>query len=289
MQKLLKEYKASLKDISVEEVVDLYLFRPIAFLIVKLIYRLPITPNQVSVLSMAAGITSGVFYAMGDKKSFLYAGLFYALSHILDCSDGMIARLKKMATPIGRIIDGWADYITAFAVYVGLLIGLHNGSFQLPVSSPWVLMIPTVFSMAAHCILVDYYRHEFMAHALGKTTTTRKDLKFFSAKLEELNKVKGKYLEKILIIVYLGYTKLQLRESKEVKKYPRDKYYKSNKPLLLLWNWIGLATHIFIMILATFLYEPMIFFYYIIGLANIWMVVVGIIQVRTNKKIAIKN
>jgi hypothetical protein len=128
-----------------------------------------------------------------------------------------------------------------------------------------------------------------MAHALGKTNTTRKDLKFFSAKLVELKKVKGKYLEKILIIVYLGYTKLQLKESKEMKKYPRDKYYNSNKRLLHLWNWIGLATHVFILILATFLYDPMIFFYYIIGLANIWMVVMGIIQVRTNKKIAIKE
>jgi len=288
MHKLYDEYKASLKDTAVEEMVDLYLFRPIAFAIVKLIYPLPITPNQLSVLSILTGIASGVFFAMGDRQSFIYAGLFYALSHILDCCDGMIARLKRNGTPIGRIIDGWADYITSVAVYVGLLIGLHGGSFQLPVS-PWALMVPASFSLFIHCMMVDYYRHEFMAHALGKNNSIRGDLVFFSNELDQLNKSKGRYLEKIMIIFYLGYTKLQLNENVEKGKYPREKYYESNKLPLLLWNWIGAATHIFVLVFAAFLYDPMIFFYYIIGLANVWMLMLGFVQVRINRKIAIKE
>lgn len=288
MHRLYNEYKASLKDTAVEEMVDLYLFRPIAFLIVKLIYPLPVTPNQLSLLSILTGIASGIFFAMGDRQSFIYAGLLYALSHILDCCDGMIARLKKNGTPIGRIIDGWADYITSVSVYVGLLIGLQKGSFQLPVS-PWLLMVPAAFSLFIHCMMVDYYRHEFMAHALGKNNSIRDDLAFFANELHQLNKSKGHYLEKIMIIFYLGYTKLQLKENGEKGRYPRDKYYESNKLLLLLWNWIGAATHIFVLVLAAFLYDPMIFFYYIIGLANIWMLMLGFVQVRTNRKIAIKE
>lgn len=288
IHKLYNEYKASLKDTAVEEMVDLYIFRPIAFVIVKLLYRLPITPNQVSVLSILTGITSGVFFAMGDRQNFIYAGLFYALSHILDCCDGMIARLKKNGTPIGRIIDGWADYITSISVYTGLLIGLNKGAFQLPVPA-WMLMLPAAFSLFAHCMMVDYYRHEFMAHALGKNNSIRDDLKFFSDELEQLNKSKGRYLDKILIIFYMGYTKLQLNENGEKGRYPQETYYKSNKLLLLLWNWIGSASHIFVLVLAAFLYEPMIFFYYIIGLANVWMLMLGFIQVRVNRKIAIKE
>ncbi|MCP5106123.1 MAG: CDP-alcohol phosphatidyltransferase family protein [bacterium] len=288
MHRLFKEYKASLKDTAVEEVVDLYFFRPIAFVIVKLIYRLPITPNQISVLSIILGFVSGVFYALGDKKSFFYAGLFYALSHLLDCCDGMIARLKKNGTPIGRIIDGWADYITSVAVYLGLLIGLNNGAFQLPVS-PWLLMIPASLSLLFHCMIVDYYRHEFMAHALGKANSIREDMAFFTEELERLNKNRGKYLEKIMIIFYLGYSKLQMNKNPVQKKYPREHYYNSNKWLLLLWNWIGAATHIFVLVLASFLYEPAIFFYYIIGLANVWMFLLAVIQIRVNKKIVIRD
>ncbi len=289
MHKIYREFKNSLKDLAVEETVDLFIFRPIAFAIVKTIYRLPVTPNQLSVLSMLAGITSGVFFALGDRNSFIYAGLFYALAHILDCCDGMVARLKKNGTVLGRIIDGWTDYITAIAVYIGLLIGLHNGSFQLPVSSPWLLMVPAAVSLAVHCMVVDFYRHEFLAHALGKANPIQMDREIFSKRMAQLRKEKRNYFEILLISFYLAYTKIQLKENNGGKKYSGEKYYKSNKSLLLLWNWIGASTHIFVLIVAALLYEPLIFFIYILGLANIWMLVMGIIQIRNNKRITIKD
>jgi phosphatidylglycerophosphate synthase len=273
----------------VEETVDLFLFRPIAFVLVKATYRLPITPNQISVLSMLAGIASGIFYAMGDRTAFIYAGLLYALAHVLDCCDGMVARLKNNGTQLGRIIDGWADYVTATAVYIGLLIGLHNGSFHLPVSSPWLLMVPASISLAVHSVVVDYYRHEFLAHALGKANPIRQDHETFSKRLDLLRREKRNYFEILLISFYLGYTKMQLKESNDMKEYPEEAYYQSNKLLLLLWNWIGAATHIFVLIVATLLYEPMIFFVYSLGLANLWMLVMAAIQIRTNKRIALKH
>lgn len=285
MHKLYLEYKASLKDLAVEEAVDLYLFRPIAFIFVKGIYRLPITPNQLSILSMVAGIAAGIFYAQGDRSSFIYGGLFYALAHILDCMDGMVARLKKNGSLLGRIIDGWADYITAIAVYIGLLIGLHNGSIYLPFSSPWFLMVPAAVSLAVHCIVVDFYRHEFLAHGLGKANPIRRDMELFTRRLHHLKREKKNYLEMLLIVVYMGYTKVQLTENQEKVQFDRDQYYSANKPLLLMWNWIGAATHIFVLILATLLYEPMVFFYYILGIANIWMILMGIVQIKTIKKI----
>lgn len=74
MTKLYKEFKASLKDIVVEEVVDLLIFRPIAYIVVKLIYRFPITPNQISVLAILTGIASGVFFAMGIGAALFMRG-----------------------------------------------------------------------------------------------------------------------------------------------------------------------------------------------------------------------
>jgi len=289
MQKLYKEYKESLKDLAVEEAVDLFIFRPIAFLLVKCIYRLPITPNQLSVLSMIVGISAGVFYAFGDQRSFTYGAGLYALSHVLDCMDGMVARLKKNGTLLGRIIDGWADYITSIAVYIGLLIGLFNGHFNLPVSSPWLLMIPSAFALALHCGVVDYNRHQFLAHALGKANPIHEDFETFSKRLEYLIKEKHHYLEMLLITFYLGYTKVQLKENGDQKHYNQQEYYNANKLLLILWNWIGAASHIAVLITATLLYNPMIYFYYILGIANLWMLVMWIIQVRTNKSISLET
>jgi phosphatidylglycerophosphate synthase len=287
MLKLFREYKSSLKDIAVEEAVDLFIFRPIAFLIVKAIYRLPITPNQISLLSMTVGIASGVFFAFGSHESFIYGALLYFLAHVLDCCDGMIARLKKCGTPIGRIVDGWTDYVVGFAVYIGFLIGLSNSTLSLPMA-PLAMMIPASISLIIHSMMVDYYRHEFLAHGLGKATSIEDDRRTFSNYLKTLKKEKRNYLEILLITFYLGYTGIQTKKEKKIKEYPQDLYYHSNRRLVFLWNWIGAATHIFMFILGALLYEPMIFFVYIIGLSNIWMLGMIVIQVRTNRRIMAK-
>lgn len=283
--RLYQEYRSSLKDINVEELVDLFFFRPIAFVLVKLLFiHIPITPNQISLLSMFTGIAGGVCFAFGSSKAFFYGGLFYIIAHVLDCSDGMVARLKKNGSLIGRIVDGWTDYITSVAVYIGLLIGLLNGPFNLPVS-PWWFMIGASLSLIIHSLMADYYRHEFMAHALGKVNSIRKDLELFSQRLDTLKKEKRNYLEILLLTFYLGYTKMQIKDEEETKKYPRDIYYKANRHLVFMWNLIGPATHIAVLIAAAMLYEPMIFFIYTLGAANVWMLVIGAIQLKTNRRI----
>jgi phosphatidylglycerophosphate synthase len=284
-QSLYQEYRSSLKDINVEELVDLYFFRLIAFFLVKVLFmRVPITPNQISLLSMTVGIGSGVSFAFGTPRAFLYGGLLYALAHVLDCSDGMVARLKKNGALIGRIVDGWTDYITTIAVYIGLLIGLLNGPFDFPVS-PWWFMIGASFSLAIHSLMADYHRHEFMAHGLGKVNSIRKDLELFSERLDKLKKEKRNYLEILLLTFYLGYTKMQVKDDEEKKKYPRDVYYNANRHLVFTWNLIGPATHIFVLIVSAVLYEPMIYFVYTLGIANLWMLVIGAIQLKTNRRI----
>jgi phosphatidylglycerophosphate synthase len=287
MLKLYREYKSSLKDIAVEEAVDLYIFRPIAFLIVKAIYRLPITPNQISVLSMTVGIAAGIFFAFGSHESFVYGALLYLLAHVLDCCDGMIARLKKCGTPIGRIVDGWTDYVVGVAVYVGFSIGLGNSTISLPMA-PFAIMIPAGVSLIIHSMMVDYYRHEFLAHGLGKTSSIEDDRRTFENYLKKLKKEKRNYLEILLITFYLGYTGIQTKKEKKKKEYPQDLYYHSNRRLVFLWNWIGAATHIFMFILSAILYEPFIFFVYTLGVSNIWMIGMIVIQVRTNRRIIAK-
>ncbi len=285
---LFQEYKASLKNTNVEATLDLYIFRPLAFIFVKLIYRFPITPNQISFMGMITGILSGVFYAMGNATSFIFAGIFYGLTCILDCSDGMTARLKNSGTRIGRIIDGLVDYVSGIAIYTGLGIGLLKSAFDFPVS-PWLLVITSAICVGLHDILFDYYRNEFMAHALGMIKSTQEDMRSFSDELEELKRVKGKYFEKLLIRLYLFYLSVQLTRTSKKIKYDREEYYKYNKLLLHLWSWIGPTAHIFVLMIASFLYKPYIFFYFTLGAANIWMLLLWLIQVQTNKNIRNKS
>jgi len=149
-------------------------------------------------------------------------------------------------------------------------------------------MIPASFSLALHAMLVDYYRREFMTHGLGNAPTIQEDFLYFSNLLEQMNKSGGKYLTRVMIAFYLGYTKIQMKKNTIKKVYSRDHYNKTNRVLLVAWNLIGLSTHIFVLILAAFLYNPMIYFYYILGFANIWMVVMAVIQVKAQKAIPAK-
>lgn len=285
MIKWYQEYKSSLKDIAVEEVVDLVFFRPIAFVFVKLFYRLPITPNQISLLSVIAGITAGVFFAMGGVSDFMYGGLFLALAHTLDCCDGMIARLKKNSTITGRIVDGVADYVTCTAVFIGMNIGIYEAGLEYFIP-PWILVAGSALGMIIHSLVVDYYKSEFLAHALGVSNSTQADRELFSGELEKLKGTKKRYFDRLLMWLYLGYSRIQIFQGNERKEFDQGTYYRSNRLLLWFWNWIGSPTHLFVFIISAILYKPEILFYYSLVAANIWMAVLLIIQTRVNKEIA---
>ncbi|MCK4296256.1 MAG: CDP-alcohol phosphatidyltransferase family protein [Candidatus Marinimicrobia bacterium] len=253
----------------------------------KLIYRFPVTPNQVSFLSMLTGIISGIFYTKGNVASFVYAGLLYGFAHVLDCCDGMVARFKKSGTHTGRIIDGLADYVNSTAVFIGLGIGLSKSGLEFPVS-PWLLVIFSAMFTALHCIIVDYYRNEFLAHAFGKVNSVQEDMELFSMELKKLKQVKGKYFEKLLIKLYLLYSDIQVFKGSEKRKYDQEKYYRSNKMLLYSWLLIGPTAHISVLVISTILYKPVIFFYYVLIAANILMLLIWVIQVQINKKICLE-
>ncbi|KQC06235.1 MAG: hypothetical protein APR54_07475 [Candidatus Cloacimonas sp. SDB] len=290
-KKMWKEYKRSLKHSIFDETLTLYILRPIAFIFVKLLYPTKITPNQVSLMSIIVGLVSGFFFSRGDVTSFAIAGGLYFFCVVLDCVDGMIARLKKNGTPVGRIIDGFADYIVGIAVYVGMGIGFDKGMVNLhflPIHHWWVLSIAAV-SHIFHAMIVDYYRVEFMAHGLGKVTSVIEEKRIFQQELDRIKHLKGKWLDKILIAVYLGYAHLQIFRMKKSESYKKQEYYNANKLMILLWFWIGPTAHIFIIIIAAVLYRPIIHFIYTIGLANIYMVVLWIIQVRIKQRIRIEG
>jgi hypothetical protein len=210
---------------------------------------------------------------------------------VLDCVDGMIARLKNSGTAVGRIIDGFADYIVGISVYVGMGIGFEKGLINLdflPINHWWVIVIAAV-SHSLHCMLVDYYRAEFMAYGLDQSTSTREEKKKFVAELNKIKHLQDKLLDKVLIAFYLGYSRIQLFHTDEKVEYDRKTYYNSNKLLIRLWFWIGHVPGAFIIVISAILVRPIIFFIYTIGLANIYMIILWIIQVKTNKKILINN
>ncbi|MBC8180625.1 CDP-alcohol phosphatidyltransferase family protein [candidate division KSB1 bacterium] len=283
MRKLYTEFKSLLKNIAIEENVDLLIFRPLAFGLVKIIHRFPVTPNQLSLSSIAFGIMSGIMFSFGTKQSFIYAGILYGLTRVLDCSDGMIARLKKNGTPVGRIVDGVVDYINAIAVFVGMGIGLSKSGLSLPVN-PWILLIIAGGCMAVHAMVNDFYKNEFEAYALGKKKSNADDKKIFADELNKLRQNKVKPIDQFLIKIYLKYLNIQGSKSPQKFNYDQKRYYQVNRVLMRFWTTIATSTYILMIMISAFLFDPKMFFYFSIIAANIWMLIFWRVQVFFNKK-----
>jgi phosphatidylglycerophosphate synthase len=270
---LFNEFKKSLKDPCAEELVDLAIYRPLGFLCVKVLYPFPVTPNQITFLAMVAGITGGFFFAKGDRFDFAVGALLYGLANVLDCCDGMIARLKNNGTKTGRIIDGAVDYITSASVYIGFAVGLSRamarGTLYLPFNA-WLLVMAAAISTALHAVYSDSRRNAYLElqHSSGPSSPEN-ERESWNAELGRLDLGKGRALDKFLIRVYLAYIRLQSgKPRRSVDATPSP----VSRATVILWNLIGPSTHISFLIAAALLYRPAVFFVFTIVFANCWMI-----------------
>jgi hypothetical protein len=78
----------------------------------------PITPNQVTFLSafVAAAACALLIACLGWIPLVIAAALF-EFSFVLDCADGMLARLRKLASPLGHLLDFLMDELKAMLLY----------------------------------------------------------------------------------------------------------------------------------------------------------------------------
>ena len=172
---IVEEYKKSLKLREVEEVIDLIFFRPFATLLVKLLYRTNITPNQVTWIALLIGITGTLLFIQGTPEAFFIGAICLIIYDVFDCADGQLARLKGTGTLTGRIVDGFADYVVAVFTYLGIGFGFASNT-----DNPgfwWMLTVLAGFSNAIHSIAVDYYRNQFMDYTLERDSLLDEDMK----------------------------------------------------------------------------------------------------------------
>ncbi len=115
-------YAASVKSDASDERINVYLLRPIAGVLVGLLYRTPVTPNQVTVAAIAAGLVAAILYAQGHPGSTLAAGLCLTLKDLLDSADGQLARAKEMYSRAGRFLDSIGDLLVNFCVFAAIIL-----------------------------------------------------------------------------------------------------------------------------------------------------------------------
>lgn len=276
-------YKDSLKGTDAEEFLDLLIYRPLSFQFVKLIYNTKITPNQISTIALLFGVAAGVFFAFGTYTSFILGALSFFICNVLDCADGQLARLKKNGTRVGRIVDGLIDYITGVSTFIG--IGIAFSSHET-FWYAWVLTGFAALSRAFHNMYYDYYRNEYLGYVHNKANDMETEIVEYESEEKALKRMKGKYIAKFLISIYLKYIKTQkgLTKSLALKVTPEE-YMKGNKVLLRLWSWIGSTSHLTFLIISALLNRIDFYLYGTVIFGNLYFLIMLILQKIEIKKL----
>jgi hypothetical protein len=147
------------RPLVVDEPVDRAFSRPLARGVVPLLARTPLTANQVTFLAAAVGVASGVCLGLGQGVAF---AALTAVFLVLDCCDGMLARLRGGGGILGRVADGVGDYVTAIAIHLGLIAWLARG---LPLLEAAAWGVAAGLSMAWGAFLLDRYKRRYKGEA----------------------------------------------------------------------------------------------------------------------------
>lgn len=116
---------------------NVYVARPIAAVLVALLRRTPLTPNQVTILGVVVFLgCAAVLIGWRDPWGFVAAAAVLELAYIFDCADGQLARLKGMTSEIGAHFDFLIDEIKAL-----LLVGAIAVRIWLETSDPRWLVV----------------------------------------------------------------------------------------------------------------------------------------------------
>jgi hypothetical protein len=118
-----------------ESPIDTYIFHPIGLSLVDPIYKLGLTPNQITIISTFFTFIS--CYLIRENKLKL-AVIFYLSGYILDCVDGRLARKYGMGSKIGAALDMVSDVITNTVLLISILYYKKN---FIKLNSVFILII----------------------------------------------------------------------------------------------------------------------------------------------------
>ena len=155
-----KKSSESIKLMPIEETFDIYFSRFFGYYFALLSKWLRLTPNQVSLASLVAGLFSGyLFYFQDSPMLILWACFFITLSGVLDSADGQLARMTGQSSDIGRKIDAIIDTFVFVACYIGGSLYFLQTDYGW-----WIIPLAALggYFHSAKSAAYEYYKTEFI-------------------------------------------------------------------------------------------------------------------------------
>ena len=102
--------------------------RRVSIPISRQLIKFPITPNMVSLFTLALSIVAAGFFALGGYWNCLAGAVLGVWGSILDGCDGEVARLKLQASDFGCWLDTICDYTYYVVTFAGIVVGVARNS-----------------------------------------------------------------------------------------------------------------------------------------------------------------
>ncbi|HXB27636.1 MAG TPA: CDP-alcohol phosphatidyltransferase family protein [Gemmatimonadaceae bacterium] len=150
------------KGDEVEEWLDLRFFRPIGIRLARALAPTWVSPDQVTMWSLATGLVAGHLFFYQSIELNAIGWVLFIVSDIFDSVDGQLARLRGTSTPLGRMLDGLSDsarFINLYA-HLGARLIVFLG---WPVAGAIALALAALLSHTWQAAAVDFIRHAFLA------------------------------------------------------------------------------------------------------------------------------
>lgn len=243
------DYEKTLKSDLSDELINTYLLRPMAGLIVRGLYTTRVTPNQVTIASTIAGIIAAGFYLQNGAATTAIAGLLVTVKDLLDSADGQLARAKQQYTRIGRFLDSIGDFVVDVAVFgaVGWILYRGSGDFWM-IAFAVLGLIGITFRVSYHVFYQSSFLHLEEKYEINRITEeiTNDDLASDALTVS---------LQRIFQLIYGWQDRLMIR----IDKWCRGG--NSDRPFMVRWysdyaglrlsGLLGMGTELFLLMICS--------------------------------------
>lgn len=239
-------YAQTLKPAAVETPLDLWLFRPAAWGVVRLVLPTRVSANQLTGLSIVTGLAGAALLASHDRALLALSAVLSLVYGIFDCADGQLARARGTSSRVGRILDGMSDYIVGAAS--GAAVAVNLGARM---GSPGVALGLAGFgSVVLQGTLFDHFKNTWLTRSRA-AYREGDDLEETLADLAAA-RASRQHPTAALLTIYALFLRVQGALGGSRRPPPLDTahavdYAQRLAPVARGWAWLGPSTHVLVM------------------------------------------
>ena len=281
---ILQDYKNSLKMQEVEEPLDLYFYRPVAFTLVKVLARTPVRPNHVTLLSLCCGLLAAYLYSRWTVTGIQLAGVLMLAANILDCSDGQLARMQNSGSRFGRLSDGIVDWLIGVAVFIAIGVGLSSPTGA---GGTWMLVVAAGVSAGLHGMFFDFVQQEYLSVVRSERHYLLREVEKVDEELGQPGRRSFHVVRRAGLVIYRRYLSIQqslLFRIPTAITLPAEPYRSSHLRPMRWWTLLGSSTDRTLLILSSFLGHPELYCWLVVGPLNLYLVCMLLWRFRIERK-----